>query len=371
MKRTRLNVLSLVRPDLVGMPPYVPVESADVLAARLGVPVESVLKLDGNENPYGPSQRALDALARERGYHHYPDPEQRAVRTAIGAWLDVPPEMVVCGLGSDDLIDLLLRAVVAPGDGVVNCPPTFGMYPFSTEVVGGRLIDVPRREDWSLDVDAVIAAAADARLIFVASPNNPTGTRTSRKELLALLDAGALVVLDEAYIEFAGVEHSAVKLVAEHDNLVMLRTFSKWAGLAGLRAGYGVMTPALAEVLMRIKQPYNLNVAAASAVLASLEDADALLARAARIVETRERMAEALRSVGWIAPETSEANFLLCRLDGVDAKEVRDRLRERGILVRWFDTPALRQCLRISVGRDEDTERLVTALTEIGGQLGR
>lgn len=372
----RFDVRRLIRPDLLALPPYAPVEPTDVLAERLGLDPARILKLDGNENPYGPSPKALAAIASERAYHIYPDPDQRKVRDALAAFLGIDASTIVCGLGSDDLIDLILRAVITPagagrGDGVINCAPTFGMYPFDTEIAGGRVIDVPRLESFALDLPAIERAARDAKLLFLASPNNPTGNRLDEDEIARLLALDIIVVIDEAYIEFAGRDHSAVRLVAGHENLVVLRTFSKWGGLAGLRAGYGVMSPALASVLMTIKQPYNLNVAAGVAILASLDDATLLDERACDICGTRDRLAALLAGVSWLHPYPSEANFILCRLDGLDAVEVKRRLADRGICVRYFDTPALRNHLRISVGLEEHNAMLVSALREIGAELGR
>lgn len=372
----RFDVRRLIRPDLLALPPYAPVEPTDVLAERLGLGPARILKLDGNENPYGPSPKALAAIASERAYHIYPDPDQRKVRDALAAFLGIDASTIVCGLGSDDLIDLILRAVITPaaagrGDGVINCTPTFGMYPFDTEIAGGRVIDVPRLESFALDLPAIERAARDAKLLFLASPNNPTGNRLDEDEIVRLLALDIIVVIDEAYIEFAGRDHSAVRLIAGHENLVVLRTFSKWGGLAGLRAGYGVMSPALASVLMTIKQPYNLNVAAGVAILASLDDATLLDERACDICGTRDRLAALLAGVSWLHPYPSEANFILCRLDGLDAVEVKRRLADRGIFVRYFDTPALRNHLRISVGLEEHNAMLVSALREIGAELGR
>lgn len=362
--------MSLIRPDLLGLPGYVPITPTDVLAEQHGIAPADILKLDGNENPYGPSPKALAALAAYRDYHIYPDPDQTKARDAIAAHLGVERERVVCGLGSDDLIDLILRAVVSPGDGIINCPPTFGMYPFSTEVAGGRVVEAPRGEDFSLDTDAVREAARDANAIFLASPNNPTGNMLSDGELRELLALDVLVVIDEAYIDFAGAKHSALPLVAEHDQLVVLRTFSKWAGLAGLRAGYGVMAPALASLLMTIKQPYNLNVAAGVALLAALDDRPLLDEQACKIAGTRDRLFAMLDEIAWLTPYPSAANFILCRLDGVDAVEVKERLASRGIFVRHFDTPMLRNHLRISIGREEHNEPVMRALREIGAELG-
>jgi histidinol-phosphate aminotransferase len=362
---------SLIRPDLLELPGYVPIDPTDVLARRLGIDPAAVLKLDGNENPYGPSPKALDAIRAETAYHIYPDPDQRAAREAIARYTGAAVDQIVCGLGSDDLIDLLLRVVIRPGDAVINCPPTFGMYPFSTEIAGGRVIDIPRQESFSLDVAAIEKAAPTAKAIFLASPNNPTGNLLSPQEIERLLALPMLVVIDEAYIEFAGREHSSVALVASNPNLVVLRTFSKWAGLAGLRAGYGVMAPALAGVLMTIKQPYNLNVAASTAVVAAIDDRELLDERACRITGTRDRLMEALAAIPWLTPYPSDANFILCRLDGLDAVEVKERLAKRGIFVRYFDTPTLRNHLRISVGLEEHVDIIAAALREIGAELGR
>jgi histidinol-phosphate aminotransferase len=365
------DVRSLIRADLLEMPGYVPITPTDVLAERLGVPQERVIKLDGNENPYGPSPKALAAIRSHSGYHIYPDPAQTAVRAALAEYAECEPARIVCGQGSDDLIDLVMRAVLGPGDAVINCPPTFGMYPFSAEVAAARVLDAPRNEDFSLDLDAIASRAPEAKAIFLASPNNPTGNLLSEDEIARLLALDLLIVIDEAYVEFAGRQHSSVPLVREHGNLVVLRTFSKWAGLAGLRAGYGVMAPELAEVLMTIKQPYNLNVAAGVAVLAALDDGALLDERACKIAGTRERMSEALAGIEWLHPYPSDANFILCRLDGVDAVEVKERLAARGIFVRHFNTQALRNHLRISVGLEEHTALVADALREIGGELGR
>ena len=363
------SILKLVRPDILATLGYEPIEPGELLAERLGIAPERIVKLDGNENPYGPSPRVLQALGEFDGYHRYPDPQQRRLRRALADYVGVGPEQIVAGHGSDELIDLLLRAVIAPGEGVIDCPPTFGMYRFSTRVAGGRPIEVPRRDDFSLEIERVRAAAGEAKAVFVTSPNNPTGNALAREELEALLATGLLVVVDEAYGEFAG--ESFVPLVLERENLVVLRSFSKWAGLAGLRAGYGIMPLALAEVLMQIKPPYTPNIAAEVAMLASLEERERLMEGVRVIVEERERMSRLLGALEFVEVYPSRANFLLARLaPGLDAREVCDRLAQRGIFVRHFDAPRLRDCLRISVGLPGHTERLVEALREIGGERG-
>ncbi len=362
------GILKLVRPDILAMLGYEPIEPTDLVAERLGIPPERVVKLDGNENPYGPSPLAVQALAEFDGYHRYPDPQQRRLRQALAEYASVGQEHIVVGHGSDELIDVLLRAVIAPGEAVVDCPPTFGMYGFLARLAGGRVVEVPRRDDFSLDVDGVRAVAGEAKAVFVPSPNNPTGNPTTREELESLLATGLLVVVDEAYVEFTG--EGFASLVPERENLVVLRTFSKWAGLAGLRAGYGIMPAALAEVLMQTKQPYTPNVAAEAAMLASLEDRDRLMEGVRTIVQERERMSRMLASLEFLEVYPSEANFVLCRLRGKDALQVRDQLARQGIFVRHFDTPRLRDCLRVSVGLTSHTERLIEALQQQGGERG-
>ena len=369
------GVMRLARRDLVEMPAYEPVEPLDVLASRLGMPEDRIAKLDGNENPYGPSPKVREALARFPHYHIYPDPEQRQVREAIAEYVGASPEQIVVGNGSDELLDLTGRLFLSPGDRAVNAPPTFGIYEFVIRTYGADVVETPRREDFALDVAAgERALAAGAKLIFLASPNNPTGNATSVEELERLLAHGAAVVVDEAYAEFAGETVPAGRqgfapLAAEHDNLIVMRTFSKWAGLAGLRAGYGVFPPAVAETIRKVKMPYNMNVAAQAAVLASLGDRAALSENVRMIVNERERMAKALAGFPWLRVYPSRANFLLCQVQGRPATELRAELRQRGVLVRHFDSPGVRGCLRISVGRPQDTDRLVEALSEIGAAV--
>ncbi len=362
---TKLEILRLVQPHLLEMPGYEPVEPVDVMARRLGLPPERIVKLDGNENPYGPSPKVLEALAGFRYYHIYPDPGQRRVREAVSRHLAVDPEQIVMGSGSDELLGMAAQLFLSPGDIMVNVPPTFGMYDFLGRIHNARPVEVPRREDFELDMPALESALArGAKMLFLASPNNPTGNILTREDLLKMLDYNVAVVVDEAYAEFAG--QSVVDLVAQRENLIVVRTFSKWAGLAGLRAGYAVFPPALVEVLWKTKVPYNMSVASEQAVLASLEDTDTLRRNVELVIEERERLREQLGHFPWLRPYRSRANFVLCEVRRVAARQVRDELRKWGILTRYFDAPGLHNCLRISVGKPEHTDRLIEALTEIG-----
>ncbi|MBI2866436.1 MAG: aminotransferase class I/II-fold pyridoxal phosphate-dependent enzyme, partial [Chloroflexi bacterium] len=208
----------LVRRNLATLPTYQAIEAPDLLARQLGIPSEGIIKLDGNENPYGCSPRVRAALAGYPHFHIYPDPAQSALRQDLSSYVGLGPGHIVAGSGSDEIIDLLLRLLLEPGDRVVNSVPTFGMYDFSTMVCGGSVVEVPRRQDFSLDVKAILEAVdSRTKVIFVANPNNPTGTLTPPDELKSLLEVGPLVVVDEAYYEFCG--QSVASWVPAHDNL--------------------------------------------------------------------------------------------------------------------------------------------------------
>lgn len=359
------SVMRLVRRDLLGMEGYEPIEPIEAIAGRYGVPIDRIAKLDGNENTYGPTPAVIDAIARAP-FEFYSDPDQRSLREALSAYTGVPGSMIVAGHGSDELIDLVGRALLSPGDAILECTPTFGMYRFTAAVCGARVINVPRRPDFSLDLDG-IRAAIDARTkaIFLASPNNPTPNLLTLGELDACLGLGPAVVVDEAYIEFAGLDHSYASLVTGRDDLIVLRTFSKWAGLAGLRLGYGLMPEAFANLLMLIKPPYTPNVASEFAGIAALRDRDALMLHVHAIVAERERLIQELAKIPYLQPFPSVTNFILCRVRGGEARRLRDRLRERGVFIRYFSEPAIQDCIRISVARPRETALLLDALRVI------
>ena len=368
-----MDITHLIRPEILTMEAYTPIVPFEVLSERLGRKPEEIIKLDANENPYGPSPRALQALAELQYAHIYPDPESNRLREALAAYTGLPKENLLAGLGADELIDLIQRLFVRPGDVIVDLPPTFGMYSFDAGLNGGVVVAVTRRADFSIDLEAVERAVAElaasgkrAPLLFATSPNNPDGSVIDDATLERLLALPLVVVLDEAYIEFHGVARSRMAWVLEHENLIVLRTFSKLAGLAGLRVGYGAFPTALMPHLWKIKQPYNVPVSASAAAIAALSDVEGLHANVARLTAERDRMSEALSELGWLTPYPSRSNFVLCRVNGRDARELRETLAQRyGILIRYFNKPGLRDCLRVSVGKHEHTDALWSALREL------
>jgi histidinol-phosphate aminotransferase len=353
--------------------PYQSIVPYEILSARLGRPADQLLKLDANENPYGPSPKARQALAELAYANIYPDPESRALRAALAGFTDVPIENLLAGAGADELIDLLLRVLLETGDRVLVCPPTFSMYAFDTRLNAGEVINVPRNPDFSLDLENIRAAVVhqQPKIIFMANPNNPDGRLMTRLEIERLLELPALIVLDEAYIEFTdeggrlGEARSWIRRVPQSQNLVVLRTFSKWAGLAGLRVGYGAFPSWLLPTLWKAKQPYNVNLAASAAAIASLDDLDCLAGNVARLRQERSRLFARLQTIPYLEALPSQANFILCRVKDRSAAGLQETLAGQGILVRRYDTPQLSDCIRISAGTPQGTERLSRVLLDL------
>jgi histidinol-phosphate aminotransferase len=359
------NISKYFRPDLAAFGGYSAATSPETLAGKIEVAQENIIKLDANENPYGCSPRVNQALSKFNNFNIYTDNDQTRLRLQLAGLTGVDARHIVAGGGSNQLIDLLLRLFVSPGDEVINCVPTFGIYSFSTELCAGKLVSVSRDANFDVDVSAVKAAVnRKTKMICLANPNNPTGNLIPRKDIMELLDTGIPIMLDEAYYEFSG--ETLASLVGKYENLIILRTFSKWAGLAGLRVGYGLFPARVADYLLTIKMPYNVNVAALVAVEESLKDIDYLMGTVQKIIAERTRLFTELRIIDWLKTYSSKANFILCELLTGDAKNLRQKLQDKGILVRYFDQPRLKNFIRISVGKPEHTDALITALREIG-----
>ncbi len=343
-----------LRNDLDGLPDYTPAHVTDP---------RRVIKLDSNENAYGPSPRVLAALADARTWHYYSG--QDDLRKALAQYARVLPENIVVTNGGDEAIDLILRAVLEPNDVVIDAPPSFEMYRIFTLANRGRLVEVPRRNDFSLDAGAVVQAAQThhAKIICLASPNNPDGGLLPRADLLRLLELPALVMMDEAYFEFAGT--SAVDLLAQFPNLVLVRTFSKWAGLAGLRVGYVIASSEFANALHRLRAPYNVNLAAMIAARESLNDAEYLLNNVRATIQERERMRVELAKLGWAEPLPSNTNYLLIHVRERDPQHIKQLLAQQNILIRAFKTPRMREYIRLSIGTPEMNDAVLEALRKM------
>ncbi len=358
----------LIRPELASFVGYAASKAPETLADKVEVPVEDIIKLDANENVYGCSPRVNAALAAYPDINIYPDPDQTELRKQIGEYTGVGAEHVVASNGSDQLIDLVIRLFISSDNEVINCPPTFALFPHFMNLNQGTLVSVPRDENFAVDVPAVKAAInKKTKLILLATPNNPTGTVTPRQDILEILDTGVPVLVDEAYYEFCG--ETVAPLVGQYKNLMVLRTFSKWAGLAGLRIGYGLFPAKIADYLMRIKEPYCVNAAAMIAVRESFRDREHLMGTVKAMINERERMSAGLEKLGWLKPFPSQANFIYCAVLKGKAGELQQKLLRKGILIRYFDLPFLQNSVRISVGKPEHTDALIKRLRELEGEI--
>ena len=358
------DIKELLLPHIRKLTTYQGVDPMEVLAEQAGIAPEDVIRLNGNENPYGPSPKVMEALGNFQQYNHYPDQNQRQIREKLSDYLSVHADRIVVGNGSDELIDLLLRIFLAPGENIIIPVPTFGMYSFSAEVCGGETITVSRDGNFEIDVEAIkLAITNKTKIAFLASPNNPTGNIATESQIRGILDTGIIVVVDEAYYEFCG--ETALPLLEEYSNLVVLRTFSKWAGLAGLRVGLGVMSPEIARSIMSMKPPYNVNLASEIALTVSLDDLPTLTGRIDAIVAERDRMMALLEDVPGVRPWKSQANFILCKLPEGRGQEIFEGMCRRGIFPRYFDNSLLKDYMRISVGFPEETDRVIETLSDL------
>jgi histidinol-phosphate aminotransferase len=356
-----------LRSDLKDFSSYSAHTSPDFMKKKFGLNIEEIIKLDANENPYGCSGQVVNSIKDGGSFSVYPDAAQSELRSELSLYTSMPSDCIACGAGSDQLIDLIIRLTINPGDEIIILPPTFGMYAFYAKLSRASIIEVGRDEKFCFNCDDVLNRITPrTRIIFLANPNNPTGNLVPKADIQALLDSGIIVVVDEAYFEFS--RETVVPWVERYDNLIVLRTFSKWAGLAGLRVGYGIFPQYIAEYIMRIKDPYAINVCAQNAAIASLRDKDNLLQKVENIVYERERLFGRLCALEGLTPFPSKANYILCRLHDGRALRLTEQLKERGILVRYFNTPALKDYFRISVGRPEQNDIVVESIREILGE---
>jgi histidinol-phosphate aminotransferase len=352
--------MSLFRKNVEAMAPYVPGEQPK--------PGARVTKLNTNENPYPPSERVSEAIVAElaRGGERlrlYSDPVAFDFRTAASEVTGFPVDRILAGNGSDELLTMIVRAVVEPGETIAYPYPSYVLYETLAHAQGARIraVDFPR--DFSLP-DALFGV--DARLVFVTTPNSPSGTGYSAAELRRLAESvpKALVVVDEAYADFA--DENALELAKTVPNVVVLRTLSKSYSLAGMRLGLLFGAPDVVAGIAKVKDSYNLDRLALVAGAAALRDGESMRASVAKIRKTREHLTRGLRDLGFeVLP--SSANFVFARLGTAKrARETYGALRARGILVRYFDRPLLDDGLRITVGTDGEIAALLSALGELG-----
>ncbi|MBX5449781.1 histidinol-phosphate transaminase [Thermogemmatispora sp.] len=357
-----------VRPEIERIAPYVPGESLEAFSRRTGIPIDRLIKLNSNENPYGPIPPVLAALGRYVHYNNYPDTDSTALRRALSEFTGLDERYIVLSHGSNELINLLWHVFLSVGDNIICCPPTFTLYTTVTTLCGAYVIEVPRTESYDIDVEAILSALTpETKLIVLCSPNNPTGNLVAQEDILRLLESGRIVVVDEAYVEFSQQPRGVAHLVPEHPNLVVLRSFSKWAGLAGLRIGYGLFPEWIASYLRRAQCPFEVNVAGHIAAIETLAHLDCVWERVQRLIQERERLFQVLAAQPYLAPVPSQGNFIMARVcdEEITVEDVRASVEAYGILLRYFQHPYLQNVLRVTVGLPEHTDLLARALAEV------
>ncbi len=369
-----VDFTALALPGVQGLQPYQPGKPIEALQRELGL--DEIVKLASNENPLGPGRRALAAArAALDEVHRYPDDNAHRLRHKLAARLGVAPEALLLGNGSSDVIDMVVRSFLGPGRNAVYARHSFAMYAIYTRASGAEGREAPAlpadhpHMPLGHDLDALLACIdGDTRVVFLANPNNPTGTWLGRAAPHAFLRAvppEVVVVLDEAYTEYVTAADfpDGVAWLAEFPNLIVTRTFSKIHGLAGLRVGYGVARPELAALVARVRHPFNVNSAALAAAEAALDDADHVARSVALNTAGLRQLGEGLVALG-LTVLPSVGNFVLVDL-GRPAGPVFDGLLRRGVIVRPVANYGLPHHLRITVGTPEENERCLAALAEV------
>ena len=333
--------------------------------------VANAVKLSSNENPFGPSDKAKDAFQRSvHSLHRYPNTDHASLRQAIGEVHDLDPARIICGAGSDEIITFLCQAYAGPKDEVVFTEHGFLMYRISSMAVGATPVEVAERER-TADVDAILAACnRRTKLVFIANPNNPTGTMISPADL-ARLAAGippqAILVIDGAYAEYVDGYDGGASLIEARNNVVMTRTFSKIYGLGGLRIGWGYGPAEIINVLNRIRGPFNLSTSQLDAAEAAVRDRDHVNRCRSENTRLRHWLAEALAALG-VPSDTSLANFVLARFaDAAEAEACDTYLQGQGLIVRRVSGYKLPHCLRITIGDESSCRRVAHAMAQFKG----
>jgi histidinol-phosphate aminotransferase len=321
------------------------------------------IKLNTNENPYPPSPKAVEAMreACGEGIRKYPDPLGEPFRDEAAGILGVQPECIICGFGSDDILTIAVRAFCDQGGTIAFPYPTYSLYEVLAQIQGARPVTVEFPSDYSLPVEL---ADVGADLTFLTNPNAPSGTMLDPDAVQRLADSvDGVLLVDEAYVDFADLD--CLNLASRCKNVVVSRTLSKSYSLAGLRFGYAVADEDLIAGMLKVKDSYNVSAPAVAGATAAIADRDHLQHNLERITQTRQKLLETLPELGFYC-WPSQTNFVLARVpEGEDARRMFEELFERKILVRYFDLPRLDDCLRITVGTDEEISSLLTALENI------
>jgi histidinol-phosphate aminotransferase len=354
-----------INPALKNLPVYQPGRPIEEVARELGLPADSIIKVASNENPFGPSPLAIAAMQNAiGGVNLYPDGNAFYLKQKLAAKLGVEPANLILGNGSNEIIEFVAHALLAPGDDVVVSQFCFAIYPIVGKMMGANIVTVPAK-NYGHDLPAMLRAITPlTKIVFVANPNNPTGTLAPREEVIKFVNDvpdDVLLVMDEAYIEFLDDAVDLIPLVrlGARKNLILMRTFSKIYGLAGLRIGYGIGNPEFISALEKIRQPFNANLLAQIAALAALDDSEHVRKTRANNFTGLEFFAKAFRELK-LEYVPSFANFILVRVG--DGQKVFDAMQKLGVIVRPMGGYQLPEWIRISVGTQRENERCLGTL---------
>ncbi|MFO7878004.1 MAG: histidinol-phosphate transaminase [Desulfovermiculus sp.] len=358
-----------IRPEIKAFEPYVPGRSIADIRREVGLP--QVVKMASNENPLGVSPLVKKTLQRRTDLvFRYPSPNSPELTAALSRHLQVPEDRFVIGNGSDEIIDLLIRVLARPGqDRIIIFDPSFSIYRLQARLCGVELTQIPLNPDFSFPFSQLLQEADETTaMVFITNPDNPSGYTADKDELVSLaasLPGKTMLIVDEAYIEFADDPglHSPLFDLERLENVVLLRTFSKLYGLAGLRLGYGIMPAWLTDLLHRVKLPFSVNLLAEAAGLSALEDTFFVQATRETVLQGRRMLAHKLKKLGWkVYP--SQANFLLVQPSLPAASLVKEMV-QKGYIIRALDSYGLFDHVRISIGTEAENRGLLLACREI------
>ena len=360
------DLLNLATPGVAGLQPYQPGKPIEELERELGL--QDIIKLASNENPLGTGEKARAVLKNSCDISRYPDGNGHRLKSVLAEYHGVDTNQITLGNGSNDVLELIARAILTPAHEVIFSQHSFAVYQLVTQAAGARAVVVPAR-NWGHDAAAMRAAITQrSRLMFIANPNNPTGTWLCRKELHNLLQSvpeDLVVVVDEAYYDYAGdpAYPDSTAWLQDFPNLVVTRTFSKVHGLAGLRIGYGISHSDLADLMNRVRQPFNVNCLALAAAEAALHDTDHIEKSVQLNRSGMQQLLDGFRYMG-LAYIPSGGNFICVDLKK-PAREIYDRLLHEGVIVRPVDNYGMPNHLRVTIGLPEENSRFLKALGKI------
>ncbi|SJZ54689.1 histidinol-phosphate transaminase [Selenihalanaerobacter shriftii] len=357
----------MIREAILDIKPYVPGKPIEEVKRELGL--DDVIKLASNENPIGPSDKAIEVMQETaKSVHIYPDGNCHSLRKALSEKLAVKEDQLIFGNGSDGLLSLIAEAFVNPEDEVLMAEPSFSQYEFVTNVMGGELISVPL-DNYTYDLPALLDAINEnTKMIFVCNPNNPTGTVVPEKEVkefLAKVPEDIIVIMDEAYNEYVTVDEypETINYLNDYDNLIILRTFSKAYGLAGLRIGYGIANKELIGYMDRVRHPFNVNLIAQRAAVAALEDETHLNKSREVNAKGKEYLYQEFERLN-LDYVTTETNFILVDVKE-DAGEISDKILQRGVIIRNAQAFGYETMIRVTIGTEEQNQQFINNLEKV------